>query len=84
MRRRLAFLLVLAICISVSPRTTAVSPDCSQVICGAYCITHDYEFGGLCNWGAPSTTGCVQLNFPDCASMSNTYCCKPISGGSSF
>jgi len=84
MRRRLAFLVVLAISVMVTPRSTAVSPDCSQVLCGEYCITHNDEFGGFCNYGAPNTTGCVQLYGPSCGSMSNTYCCRPIQGASSF
>ena len=84
MRRRLAFLVVLAISLSVAPRSTAVSSDCSQVLCGMYCITHNAEYGGYCNMPAEETTGCVQLVDPGCGSLVNAYCCRPIRGAASF
>ena len=85
MRRRLAFLVLLAISLPTGSHNAhaAFGNNCGDVICGSYCITHNVEWGGYCNFPAPDTSGCVQLYGPGCASM-ESGCCKPVQGASSF
>jgi len=75
MRKRLAFVAVLVLSLSVSRRTTAYSQNCLEVVCGAQCL-HGGSYDGWCNPPAPDGTGCVMLD-GGCASM-ETGCCNPV------
>lgn len=82
MRRYFVFVVVLAISLSISPRTKAYSQDCTEVNCGCRCHVGG-SIDGYCNPPAPDYIGCVQLYGPDCASM-ETSCCKSTGTAASF
>lgn len=82
MRKHLAFLIIVAVSLSVSPRTKAYSQDCSVVTCGFRCHVLD-SIDGWCNAPADAAIGCVQLDGPNCASMESS-CCQTTGGVASF
>jgi hypothetical protein len=83
MRRRLAFLVVFMLSLSISPRSTAYSQHCEEVNCGMVCHHGMGYMDGYCSPPGPDTTGCVQLYGPDCASMDSS-CCHPTGAAASF